>query len=75
MRLLIAALIGAGYSFVACKIDQTLPPRRDAILTLGLESDFFANKFESRFTAFQKFLRNHTSQKVLWLTPPSQLSC
>ena len=74
-RLLIAAFIDAGYSCVACQIDEQLPPRRDIISTLGLESEFFADISESRFAAFQNFLRNHTSQKVLWLTPPSQLSC
>ena len=74
-RLLVAALIDAGYSCVACQIAEKLPPRRDIISTLGLENDFFANISETRFAGLQKFLRNHTSQKVLWLTPPSQISC
>ena len=74
-RLLIAGFIDAGYSCVACRIDDESLPRRDIVSTLGLENEFFADISESRFTSFQKLLRNHTSQKVLWLTPPSQLSC
>ena len=54
---------------------EELPPEREIVSTLSLEDDFFADISESRFAAFQQFLRNHTSQKVLWLTPRSQLSC
>ena len=64
-RLLIAAFLDAGCSCVTYKIGEELPPERDIVSTLSLEDDFFADISESRFAAFQQFLRNHTSHKVL----------
>lgn len=74
-RLLTAALTGAGYSCSICKLGEALPLRCNIISTLDLESSFFEDISEPRFLAFQDFLRNHTSQKLLWLTLPSQISC
>ena len=74
-RFLTTALTGAGYSCSVCKLGEALPLRRNIISTLDLESSFFEDISEPSFMAFQKSLRSHTSQKLLWLTLPSQISC
>lgn len=74
-KLLTAALNGAGYRCLICELGEALPLRRNIISILDLESPFFEEISEPRFLAFQNSLRSHASQKVLWLTLPSQISC
>lgn len=48
---------------------------QDIVSTLDLESNFFENISEERFSSFQSVLRHQKSQKILWLTAPSQILC
>ena len=65
----------AGFAVSITKLGGILPVGQDIISTLDLESRFFENIPEARFSAFQDFLRHQKSQKVLWLMPPTQVNC
>ena len=56
-------------------LTDPLPADADIISTLDLESTFFATINAEELSAFQRLLRALTTQKLLWLTPPSQLNC
>lgn len=74
-RSLVAEIKSLGIDCSLCKFGKSLPPCGSIISTLDLESYFFDNVSENNFSAFQSFLAEHETQKVLWLTRPSQIRC
>ena len=69
------ALLNASYSVSFSGLEDELPDDQDVISILDLENSFLAELTESKLIAIQKFLGNLTTRKLLWLTPPSQVSC
>ncbi|KAL8736136.1 MAG: hypothetical protein Q9181_002526 [Wetmoreana brouardii] len=65
----------AGLDVSISRLGDSLPGDRDVISTLDLETRFFENITAARFKAFQDLLRHHSSQKFLWLMPPTQIDC
>lgn len=63
----------SGLSVSVCRLGELPPQDQDIISSLDMETHFFENITEERFSAFQAILRNHKSQKLLWLTRPAQI--
>lgn len=64
-----------GLSVWVCRLGELPQQDQDIISSLDLETHFFENITKERFEAFQNILRNHRSQKLLWLTRPAQIDC
>ena len=75
VRSLINRFKGESYMVSVLKIGDPSIKGNNIVSTLDLESHFFENISEERFTAFRKILRSTTTEKILWLTSPSQISC
>lgn len=65
----------SGYDICQRSLDDSLPEGVDIVSVLDLETPFFQDINEARFTSFQTMLRSMQGQKLLWLTRPSQISC
>ena len=69
------ALLNASYSVSFAKLEDESADDQEVISILDLENSLLTELTESKLVAIQKFLRNRTSRKVLWIMPPSQVSC
>jgi NADPH:quinone reductase-like Zn-dependent oxidoreductase/2-polyprenyl-3-methyl-5-hydroxy-6-metoxy-1,4-benzoquinol methylase len=58
-----------------CGLGDGLPQDQDIVSCLDLETNFFENITEQSFTAFQALLPSMGTNKILWLTNPSQIKC
>lgn len=56
------------------QMDQKLPPDRDVISLLDLDSPFFHDMGDERFEAFKLFIKRLPSVKILWLMKSSQFN-
>ena len=74
-KLLFADLTEHGYSCTTCALEDALSDDRTIISVLDLEDALLDDARVDPFDSFQRSLGNYTSQKVLWLTLPCQMSC
>ena len=74
-RKFIENLKQAGWAVTVAKLGDRLPSQQGVISTLDLETRFFDNITSTDFKSFQDLLRNHESQDLLWLMPPTQIRC
>ncbi|OCL02964.1 putative polyketide synthase [Glonium stellatum] len=65
----------AGFQVTISNLENASQQDHAIVSVLDLESAFLDNITEERFTAFQKMLRHHKSQDILWLTKPAQIHC
>lgn len=72
---LATALEERGWTVAQRQIGDGIPQGQDIISCLDLESNFFQDISEERFTAFQQFARSVGSSRILWLTEPIQVEC
>nr|ALQ33027.1 putative polyketide synthase [Fusarium subglutinans] len=70
-----AALEARGYKITLHKIDNELPQDHDIVSCLDLEAAFFEDISQERFIKFQKFTESLSSNRILWLMPPTQFGC
>ena len=73
---LIQAFIQAGRSTSVLRLGEELPHQEcDIIAALDLDKPLLEDISESSLGSLQKTLRQLTTQKILWLTAPTQISC
>ena len=75
-RTLIQAFIQAGRSASVLRLGEKLPLQQcDIIAALDLNGPFLEYVSENSLGCLQQTLRQLTTQKILWLTKPTQISC
>ena len=72
---LMAAFVRGGCEVSSSRLGETLRPGCDIVSILDLEDGLLGEISPSRYHALQELIRNHSTQKMLWLTLPSQIFC
>lgn len=72
---LIQAFNQASRSASVWRLGEKLPQECDIIAVLDLNKPFLEDISETSLGSLQKTLRQLTTQKILWLTRPTQISC
>lgn len=63
------------WEVTGCRLGDDFPKDQDIISCLDLETNFFENISEEKFTAFKELLRSMGSNRLLWLTKGAQVKC
>jgi NADPH:quinone reductase-like Zn-dependent oxidoreductase len=74
-RSLTDSFLRRDWEVTICQLGDELPKDQDIISCLDLETNFFENVTEKTFTAFQVLLCSIGTNKLLWLTKPTQIKC
>ena len=72
---LIAAFVHGGFDVSSSKLGEKVRPGSDIVSVLDLEGGLLEEISPSRYYALQELIRNHSTQKMLWLSLPSQIFC
>ena len=72
---LMAAFVRGGCDVSSSKLGERVRPGSDIVSVLDLEGGLLEEISPSRYYALQELIRNHSTQKMLWLSLPSQISC
>ncbi len=69
------AFLASNWQVTNHKLGDDLPTGQGIISCLDLETNFFENITEESWKVFNGFLRSFGTQKLLWLTKPTQIKC
>ena len=72
---LMAAFVRGGCDVSSSKLGETVRPGSDIVSVLDLEGGLLEEISPARYYALQEVIRNHSTQKMLWLSLPSQIFC
>ncbi len=72
---LMAAFVHGGCDVSSSKLGENIQPGSDIVSVLDLEGGLLEEISPSRYYALQELIRNHSTQKMLWLSLPSQIFC
>ena len=72
---LMAAFVRGGRDVSTIELGGKVPSDSDIVSILDLEGGLLEEISPSRYYALQELIRNHSTQKMLWLSLPSQIFC
>ena len=72
---LMAAFVRGGRDVSTIELGGKVRPDSDIVSVLDLEGGLLEEISPSRYYALQELIRNHSTQKMLWLSLPSQIFC